>query len=91
MSEDLFILDFYNSTESMKEAFDPFFTGIELSAATDVNILHTLRTTLLSMEVFQEEEVEEFTNLFFQGAQQDALSPIIDKAVERYDNEIEWE
>ena len=91
VSEDLFILDFYNSTESMKEAFDPFFTGIELSAATDVNILHTLRTTLLSMEVFQEEEVEEFANLFFQGAQQDALSPIIDKAVERYDNEIEWE
>ena len=38
VSEDLFILDFYNSTESMKEAFDPFFTGIELSAATDVNI-----------------------------------------------------
>ena len=91
LSEDLFVLDFYNTTEDMKEAFNDFFTGIELSGATDVNILNTLRTTLLSMEVFTEEEIDKFAELYFHGAQQDQLSPIIDTAVNRYEHEIEWE
>jgi type I restriction enzyme R subunit len=46
-SEDLFIMDFYNSIESMKEAFDPFYTMTSLSEVTDVNVLHLLKTTLL--------------------------------------------
>ncbi|MCI6336805.1 MAG: type I restriction endonuclease [Prevotella sp.] len=91
MSEDLFVLDFYNTVKDMKASFDPYFTGIELSGATDVNILNTLLTTLLSTAVFAEEDINEFAELFFNGAQQDLLSPIIDRAVNRYEHEIEWE
>ncbi|MGM9697949.1 MAG: type I restriction endonuclease subunit R [Prevotella sp.] len=91
VSEDLFVLDFYNTTEDMKEAFNDYFTGIELSGETDVNILNTLLTTLLTMEVFTKEEIDEFAELYFHGAQQDRLSPILDRAVYRYDHDIEWE
>ncbi|MDD6896518.1 MAG: DEAD/DEAH box helicase family protein [Prevotellaceae bacterium] len=91
VSEDLFVLDFYNTTDDMREAFNDYFTGIELSGETDVSILNTLLTTLLSMEVFTEEEIDEFAELYFHGAQQDQLSPILDRAVHRYDHETAWE
>src|SRR5690554_7834843 len=42
-TEDLFILDFFNSVDDIKTAFDPFYTATSLSRATDVNVLHELR------------------------------------------------
>ena len=56
LSEDLFILDFYNTKEGIKDAFDPFYTATTLSEATDVNILHQLKNTLLSFGVFDMDE-----------------------------------
>ena len=89
-SEDLFIMDFYNSTESMKEAFDPFYTMTSLSEATDVNVLHQLKTTLLQFGVFEMEEVNAFMELYMHGADADQWAPILDSAVERFEQEIEW-
>jgi len=37
-TEDLFILDFFNQTDEIKESFDPFYTSTSLSKATDVNV-----------------------------------------------------
>ena len=90
LSEDLFILDFYNTTESMKEAFDPYYTMTTLSGATDVIVLHQLKTTLLQFGVFEKEEVEEFMELYIHGADAGQWAPLIDAAVERYEKEIEW-
>lgn len=90
LSEDLFILDFYNTKEGIKEAFDPFYTATTLSEATDVNILHQLKTTLLSFGVFDMEEVNAFIELYVHGAPADEFAPIIDRAANRFNNEIEW-
>ena len=90
LSEDLFILDFYNTTDSMKAAFDPFFTMTTLSGATDVNVLHQLKTTLLQLGVFDMEEVSQFVELYIHGAEASKWAPILDSAVGRFDNEIEW-
>lgn len=49
LSEDLFVLDFYNKIEDIKEAFDPFYTATTLSEATNLNVLHELKATLLGM------------------------------------------
>ncbi len=90
LSEDLFILDFYNTKEGIKEAFDHFFTATTLSEATDVNILHQLKATLLSIGVFDMEEVNDFIALYVHGAPADQFAPIIDRAADRFNNEIEW-
>ena len=45
-TEDLFVLDFYNSTEEIQKAFNPFYTATSLSKATDINVLHDLKATL---------------------------------------------
>lgn len=90
LSEDLFILDFYNTKEGIKEAFDPFYTATTLSEATDVNILHQLKATLLSFGVFDMDEVNQFIDLYVHGASADEFAPIIDRASDRFNNEIEW-
>jgi type I restriction enzyme R subunit len=90
LSEDLFILDFYNTTKGIKESFDPFYTATTLSDATDVNILHQLKTTLLTIGVFDMEEVNSFIELFVHGAPADQFAPIIDCAADRFNNEIDW-
>lgn len=79
-TEDLFILDFFNSVEDIKAAFDPFYTVTTLSAATDVNVLHELKASLDDVGVYEWQEVEEFVSRYFAGEDAQALSPLIDRA-----------
>ena len=37
-TEDLFVLDFFNSVDDIKTAFDPFYTSTSLSETTDINV-----------------------------------------------------
>ena len=91
-TEDLAIIDFYNKIEDMKEAFGEVFTCTSLSEPTNINILHDLRAAVLDAGVFTEkEEVEPFNDLYQHGAEPHELSPLLDRCVERFENEIEWE
>lgn len=84
-TEDLFVLDFFNSTEDIKKSFDPFYTSTTLSGATDVNVLHELKAVMDETGVYEWAEVEDFTNKYFQGMEADQyLSPIIQIAEERF-------
>lgn len=90
-TEDLFVLDFFNSTEDIKNAFDPFFTVTTLSEATDVNMLHELQATLDEAGVYEWSEVEQFCARFFDGEDAQALSPLIDTAAGRFNEELALE
>ena len=90
-TEDLFILDFYNSTEDIKKAFDPFYTSTTLSKATDINVLHELKASLDDLGVYEWSEVEDFVEKYFQGLNAQELSPIIDIAAERFNTGLELE
>jgi len=87
--KDTFVLDFYNTTEEIKNAFDPFYTGTSLSEPTDVNVLHDIKDKLDDVGIYYWDEVEEFNKLFFDGVEADRLSPILDTVVERFDNDLE--
>jgi type I restriction enzyme R subunit len=86
--EDLFILDFFNPVEDIKAAFDPFYTATRLSEATDVNVLHELKDALADVGVYEWQEVEQFVALFFDNADAQQLSPIIDTAAARFNSEL---
>ena len=90
-TEDLFVLDFFNSVDDIKAAFDPFFTVSTLSEATDVNVLHELKATLDEAGVYEWSEVEEFCNRFFDGEDAQTLSPLIDAAAERFNVGLDLE
>jgi len=87
--EDTFILDFFNSTDDIKEAFDPYYTSTSLSKATNVNVLHDLREKLDEVGVYEWDDVEHFSTLYFSGTEAEYLSPIIDTCAARFDHELE--
>jgi len=88
-TEDLFILDFFNSVDDIKTAFDPFYTVTTLSEATDVNVLHELKGSLDEVGVYEWGEVEEFIRRYFADEDAQSLSPIIDVAANRFNSELE--
>jgi len=90
-TEDLFVLDFFNKAEDIKASFNPFYTATSLSGATDVNVLHELKGSLDDVGVYEWQEVENFCEKYFDSVEASELSPIIDIAAERFNNELELE
>ena len=88
---DTFILDFFNTIDEIKKAFDPFYTSTTLSQPTDVNVLHDLKEALDGVGVYEWSEVQQFNQLFFNKAEADRLSPLIDTAAHRFNLELELE
>lgn len=88
-TEDLFILDFFNDVTDIKAAFDPFYTVTTLSSATDVNVLHELKGSLDQVGVYEWQEVEEFVTRYFAGEDAQTLSPLIDVAADRFNQQLE--
>ncbi|MGF7176735.1 type I restriction endonuclease subunit R [Azospirillum doebereinerae] len=87
-TEDLFILDFFNDVSDIKAAFDPFYTVTTLSSATDVNVLHELKDSLDQVGVYEWQEVEDFVTRYFAGEDAQALSPLIDTAADRFNQQL---
>ena len=90
-TEDLFVLDFFNSTDDIKNSFDPFYTSTTLSGATDVNVLHELKDYLDCTGIYEQYEVDDFNQKYFNGVEAQLLSPIIDIAAQRFNVEFELE
>ncbi|WP_321480395.1 DEAD/DEAH box helicase family protein [uncultured Bacteroides sp.] len=90
-TEDLFVLDFFNSTEDIKTSFDPFYTATTLSKATDVNVLHELKAAMDNVGVYEWAEVEDFVGKYFRNVNAQELSPIIDIAADRFNASLELE
>ncbi|KIQ22464.1 DEAD/DEAH box helicase [Flavobacterium sp. MEB061] len=90
-TEDLFVLDFFNSSEDMKDAFDPFYTATSLNKATDVNVLHEIKAVLDNVGVYEWSEVEDFVDKYFKKVDAQLLSPIIDLAADRFNSQLELE
>ena len=88
---DTFVLDFHNTVDDIKAAFDPFYTATTLSEPTDVNVLHDLKDVLDNFGIYDWSEVTSFTEKFFASAEAEELHPIIDAVVARFEADIDDE
>jgi len=88
---DTFVLDFYNSIQEIKDAFDPFYTSTVLSEATDVNVLHDLKDSLDGFGIYDWNEIRAFNEKFFNSAEAEELHPLIDVVVERFESDLDDE
>ncbi len=78
--KDTFVLDFYNTTEEIKEAFEPYYTSTILSEETSPNKLNDLVDALEKFEIYNEEIVKDFFEKYINKAERNILDPIIDAA-----------
>lgn len=89
---DTFVLDFENSADDIKKAFEPFYSITTLSGDMDVNRVYDLRAKVGSFALFSTSDVDAFTNIMVTNSgkkKQDAtavgkIASILKPVVERY-------
>lgn len=57
---DTFVLDFANTSESIKESFQPFYEETTLVGSSDVNRVYDLRSKLNEFAIFNDEDIDKF-------------------------------
>ena len=81
---DVFVFDFMNDAETIKEAFSDYYKTTILAEETDPNKLHDLKATLDNYQVYAIGDIEQLVELYLGGADRDKLDPILDASVEAY-------
>lgn len=83
--EDVFIIDFMNTPEDIKEAFDPFYETTMLSDVTDPNIVFEIQMQLEEESIFTQKEVDDFAKAFFDPkGKQEAMSAAVKPGTDRF-------
>src|SRR3989337_255085 len=86
---DVFVLDFMNDSDTIKEAFADYYRTTILSEETDPNKLHDLRAVLDGYQVYETSQIEELVALYLGGADRDRLDPILDACVAIYKQQLD--
>ncbi len=86
--KDTFVLDFVNSAEDIQKSFEPYFEETLLEEETDPNVIYDLKNTLDEYRVYQQMEIERFSEIFYRnksqsvgdlGKLQGAMRPALDR------------
>jgi type I restriction enzyme R subunit len=86
---DTFVLDFFNDTKTIQEAFADYYRTTILSEETDPNKLHDLKSTLDGSQVYAWSQVEELVIKYLGGSERTELDPILDACVATYKAELD--
>jgi len=83
--EDTMVVDFKNDPEDIQDAFEDFYTKTRVKQGTNPQLVYDLEEELREFRLFKENEVEEFTELWYgDDTDQDQLSAVLDPVKERY-------
>jgi len=86
------VIDFVNEAEDIQIDFQPYYQQIFLEEETDPNELYSLQDQLERYEVFSDEDIEEFSKIFFNPSEElEKLQPILDRVVEKWEYKLEDE
>ena len=89
IKHDTFILDFLNSAERIRLAFEPYYRTTILSEETDPNKLHDLKADLDAAQVYDQTEVETFVSKFLRNAPRFDLDLILDGCAAVYSKDLD--
>ncbi|MCY3592458.1 MAG: type I restriction endonuclease subunit R [Acidobacteria bacterium] len=86
---DVFVLDFLNDTEIIRDSFANYYRGTVLADVTDPDRLHDLQADLDAAQVCSAEQIDLFVERYLDGAERDRLDPILDQCVAVYLSELD--
>jgi type I restriction enzyme R subunit len=81
---EVFVLDFMNDADTIRESFEPFYRTTLLSEETDPNKLHDLMIVLDGYQVYSQDQIDRLVELFLGAAPRDQLDPVLDACVATY-------
>jgi type I restriction enzyme R subunit len=85
----VFVLDFMNDVDTIREAFSDYYRTTILAEETDPNKLHDLQADLDDYQVYAPEQLDDFVKRFLGGAERDQLDPILDICVAVYKQDLD--
>ena len=71
---DTFILDFINSQEDIREAFQPFYQETMLEREINTDLLYQVQKNLRGYCVYSDDDIDAFTAEYFKRCRQDSKS-----------------
>lgn len=86
---DVAVLDFMNNTDLIEKSFAPYYRTTVLAEETDPNKLHDLKNELDGYEVYDDNQITSFVELYLGNADRDQLDPILDACVAVYKDDLD--
>lgn len=86
---DVFVLDFFNETDTIQGSFADFYRATILAEETDPNRLHDLQNDLDAAQVYRQDQLDELVKRYLAGAERSELDPILDVCVAAYLEELD--
>ena len=82
---DTLVIDFVNDPERVQNAFQDYYQMTTLAEETDPNLLYDKQSLLKDFELYDDNTINEFCNIFFdESKENDLLQPILDPVVEKW-------
>ena len=81
---DVFVLDFMNDVDTIRQAFADYYRTTILAEETDPNKLHDLKASLDGYQIYVAAQIDAFAALYLGGADRDRLDPALDACVSDY-------
>ena len=86
---DVFVLDFLNDADTIRDAFADFYRATILADETDPDKLHDLQGDIEAAQIYTPEQVDDLVERYLDDAERDQLDPILDVCVARYVHELD--
>ncbi len=86
---DVFVLDFTNDIDSIRDAFADYYRTTILADETDPDRLHDLTAALDGYQVYGPSHIDELVERYLAGSDRDQLDPILDACVAVYREELD--
>ena len=88
---DVFVMDFANDAETIRQSFSKYYRTTILSEGTDPNKLHDLKADLDRAQVYTEQKVETVVQMFLDGDDRKNFEGILEGCVEAYMEDLDEE
>ena len=86
---DVFVLDFLNDADTIRDAFADYYRATILAGETDPDKLHDLQADLDAAQVYSPEQIDDLVQRYLGGAARDHLDPILDVCAAVYVNDLD--
>ena len=79
------VLDFVNEAEAIQNSFQPYYQTTSLEEETEPNKLYDLAAELRNLEIYTQQDVDEFAEIFFDSSKPgELLQPVLDGVVQQW-------
>lgn len=86
---DTFVLDFVNSADDIREAFQPFYQETKLSQEVNVDLIYQKQKDLREYKIYSDNDIKAFGEIYFSQKKQDStmfgkMTSALNPVAERY-------